>query len=148
MWKPRTAAEVLAALPDMSESEVFDAKAAPPGPKKAIDFAVDVAAMANDGGLLLYGVEEDKVANSYHDKPFVLAGESERVTDVVHQVMHDPPRIDIWEIPLPEDPARGFLAVAVPASPQAPHMVRNTFWGRSGTTNVRLTQGEIDRLYA
>jgi hypothetical protein len=135
-------------LPSLQESEIFDAKADVPGPGKAVDFAVDVAAMANDGGSIVYGIAEDKVTGTFHPHPIALAGQSERLSDVIHQLILDPPVFRVLDVPLPEDPSLGFLVLAVPASPLAPHMVKKAFWGRAGTINVKLSQGEVDRLYA
>jgi hypothetical protein len=148
MWKPKTAGQVFEALADLQESEVFDAKAAVPAANKASDFAVDVAAMANDGGSIVYGIAEDKSLGAFVAAPISLAGQSERLSDVVNRLIQDPPRFQVWDIPLPDDPAHGFLVMAVPPSPLAPHMVKNAFWGRAGTINVKLSQGVVDRLYA
>ncbi len=62
MWMPASESEILAAIEagDLIETATFDAKAALPAKGKSKDLAIDVAAMANDGGTLLYGVGEDE----------------------------------------------------------------------------------------
>ena len=60
MWVPESAEEVerVFSAGELPETEVFDAKAALPEPKRNADLAWDVAAMSTDGGVLLYGVGE------------------------------------------------------------------------------------------
>jgi hypothetical protein len=45
---------------DLSETAIFDAKIALPKRGKSRDLAIDVAALENDRGTLLYGVGEDE----------------------------------------------------------------------------------------
>ena len=108
VWKPTDADAIQDALASLQESQVFDAKAEVPGPKKATDFAVDVAAMANDGGSIVYGIAEDTTTGSFTASPIVLGGQSERLSDVVQQLIQDPPRFQVWDVPLRSDPTRGF----------------------------------------
>src|SRR6266568_1455287 len=49
-------------------------------------------------------------------------------------------------VPNPADRTRGFLVIEVPASPDSPHMVDGTYWGRSETGKVRLSDHEVERL--
>jgi len=86
------------------------------------DIAKDVAAMANNGGVLVYGIDEDEHKRPTILAPIALRGQRERIDAVVHTSIA-PPQIQIDEHPLGSDPERGYLVVAVPASPQAPHMV-------------------------
>ena len=62
MWIPTAESEILAAIEagGLTETATFDAKEALPAKGKSKDLAIDVAAMANDGGTLLYGVGEDE----------------------------------------------------------------------------------------
>jgi hypothetical protein len=57
---------------DLSETAIFDAKIAFPKRGKSRDLAIDVAAMANDGGTLLYGVGEDEHGRLTVPNPFEL----------------------------------------------------------------------------
>ncbi|MDQ3302895.1 MAG: ATP-binding protein [Actinomycetota bacterium] len=96
--------------------------------------AVDVAAMANDGGTLLYGVDEDDHGEPAVRTPIQLDGARERVDQIVRTCISEPPDIEIRAIPTEEDEGKGYLVVAVPLSPRAPHMVTvgkdNRYYGR------------------
>jgi hypothetical protein len=152
MWIPTTEQEILAAIEtgDLVETASFDAKSQLPAKGKHIDLAVDVAAMTSDGGSLLYGVgEKDRRPTVL--QPFRLAGARERVDQIVRTSISEPPDIDVREIPTDQDSSLGYLVVAVPPSPRAPHMVtvgkEYRYYGRSATGNVPLTEGEVARLY-
>jgi len=153
MWVPATEHEILAAIEakDLVETASFDAKASLPAKGKSKDLAIDVAAMSNDGGTLLYGVGEDENGRPTVPQPFKLAGARERVDQIVRTSVSEPPDIQVREIQTNEDPSLGYLVVAVPPSPRAPHMVtvgkEYRYYGRSATGNVPLTEGEVARLY-
>jgi len=105
-----------------------------------------------DGGTLLYGIGEDEHGRPRIPKPIELVGAAERVSQIVQSCISEPPAIEVREIPSEDDPARGYLAVVVPPSPQAPHMVTvggdNRYYGRNATGNARLNEGDVARLYA
>jgi hypothetical protein len=153
MWVPATEHEILAAIEakDLVETASFDAKASLPAKGKSKDLAIDVAAMSNDGGTLLYGVGEDEDRRPTVPQPFKLAGARERVDQIVRTSISEPPDIQVREIQTNEDPSLGYLVVAVSPSPRAPHMVtvgkEYRYYGRSATGNVPLTEGEVARLY-
>jgi hypothetical protein len=136
---------------DLVETASFDAKAALPAKGKSKDLAIDVAAMANDGGTLLYGVGEDENDRPTIPQPFRLAGARERVDQIVRTSISEPPDIQVRELPTDEDASLGYLVIAVPPSPRAPHMVtvgkEYRYYGRGDTDNVLLTEGEVARLY-
>src|SRR5215208_2352267 len=152
MWIPESELEILAAIEAeaLVETSTFDAKASLPAKGKSKDLAIDVAAMANDGGTLLYGIGENEERRPTVPQPFGLAGARERVDQIVQTSISEPPDIQVREIPT-DDPSLGYLAVAVPPSPRAPHMVTvgkdYRFYGRSDTGNVLLSEGEVARLY-
>jgi hypothetical protein len=153
MWMPASEQEILAAIEagDLIESASFDAKAALPAKGKSKDLAIDVAAMATDGGTLLYGVGEDEDDRPTVPRPFSLAGARERVDQIVRTSISEPPHIRVREIQTDDDSSCGYLVVAVPPSPRAPHMVtvgkEYRYYGRSDTGNVPLIEGEVARLY-
>jgi len=153
MWVRTTEHEILAAIEaeDLTETASFDAKASLPAKGKSKDLAVDVAAMANDGGTLLYGVGEDQNDRLTVLQPFVLLGARERVDQIIRTSISEPPTIEVHAIPTDDDPSIGYLVIAVPPSPRAPHMVTvgkdNRYYGRSATGNTPLTEGEVGRLY-
>jgi hypothetical protein len=85
MWMPATEQELLAAIEagDLVETASFDAKASLRAKGKSKDLAKDVAAMANDGGTLLYDVGEDENDRPTVPQPFRLAGARERVDQIL-----------------------------------------------------------------
>ncbi len=62
MWIPNSEDELLRAMKagELTETAILDVKRALPMKGKSKDLAIDVAAMANDGGTLIYGVGEDQ----------------------------------------------------------------------------------------
>jgi hypothetical protein len=153
MWIPASEEEILAAIDagDLIETATFDAKRALPSKGKSKDLAIDGAAMATDGGTLLYGVGENENREPTVPKPFSLAGARERVDQIVRTSISEPPAIEVRAIPTDDDPSLGYLVISVPASPRAPHMVtvgkEYRYYGRSATGNVPLSEGEVARLY-
>jgi hypothetical protein len=153
MWIPKSEHEILTAIDagDLVETASFDAKRSLPDKGKSKDLAIDVAAMANDGGTLLYGVGEDENDRPTVPQPFSLAGARERVDQIVRTSISEPPDIQVREVPTDEDTSLGYLVIAVPPSPRAPHMVTvgkvYRYYGRGDTGNVLLTEGEVARLY-
>jgi hypothetical protein len=153
VWIPRSEQEIMAAIEagSLVETATFDAKQALPAKGKSKDLAIDVAAMANDGGILLYGIGEDEHGRPTVPNPIGLSGAAERVDQIVRSSISEPPTIKLHSIPAEADPGVGFLVLAVPPSARAPHMVivgeENRYYGRSATGNVRLAEGEVARLY-
>jgi hypothetical protein len=125
MWIPESEQEISAAIEagDLVETSSFDAKRSLPTKGKSKDLAIDVAAMASDGGVLLYGVGEDEDRRPTVPQPFRLAGARERVDQIVRTSISEPPDIQVRTVPTDEDASLGYLVVAVPPSPRAPHMV-------------------------
>jgi schlafen family protein len=153
MWVPRTAREVEDAARSgaLAETSRFDAKAALPQPKKNAEVAKDIAAMATDGGVLLYGVAEDEHGQPTVSQPITLDGAADRVGQIVATSIAEVPFTELHPLPSDDDPAKGYLVVVVPQSARAPHMVivngDNRFYGRSATGNRILSEGEVARLY-
>jgi predicted HTH transcriptional regulator len=60
MWTPKSTDELESLVPQgvLEETAVLDFKRE--FPKKNSDFACDIAAMANDGGVIILGVDEDE----------------------------------------------------------------------------------------
>lgn len=151
MWIPASITELesLVTRGVLEESAFLDFKRELSSKSK--DIARDVAAMANDGGVLIVGVGEDEHGRPTILNPVQLTGEAERVLNILRSGVSDPPSIEIKSFTLADDPARGYLAIIIPPSPRAPHMVvlggENRFYGRSARGNVPLNEAEIARLY-
>lgn len=120
MWVPASADEVEAAIAArrLEETHTFDAKAIP---GRNRDIAIDVRAMTPDGGSLLYGVAEDDDGRPTVPAPFALAGERERIDQIVATSIVEVPVVSIRELPSASHPSVGYIAVAVPQSARAPH---------------------------
>ncbi len=60
MWIPKSEEEIVNAVNSdaLEESAIFDAKVELPS--KNIEIAKDIAAMSNDGGVIIYGIGEDE----------------------------------------------------------------------------------------
>lgn len=149
MWFPQSADELLTALSDAAETTYIDYKRELPARKDNDEIAVDVAAMAVEGGVLIYGVAEDKALTTFTPYPIPLVGQAERIDNVVRAHTEGL----VFSVRTYLDPDRageglGYVVVVVPPSPLAPHNVEGRgMYGRGPTGNRLLTQGEIDRLY-
>src|SRR5215210_2455232 len=106
MWIPEFEGELVRAIEagDLVETATFDAKADLPKKGKSKDLAIDVAAMANDGGTLLYGVGEDDHGRPTVLRPIELAGTRERVNHIVRSCISEPPAIETRVIPKESEP--------------------------------------------
>ncbi|WP_367127863.1 helix-turn-helix domain-containing protein [Saccharothrix sp. HUAS TT1] len=139
----------------MAEAEDLDWKQAFPPPgveKKWWDAAKDVAAMANTGGgLIVYGVAEQReradrlvgVTDGAQAQGMLQAWVTRWVKPLV-----DGLRIEVLDNP---DGGPGLVVVAVPASPNAPHVVGEKnemgFPYRYGAHTNWMTENEIERAY-
>jgi hypothetical protein len=150
-WQPRTLVDVQAAIDDgtIRESHWLDAKKALNGNAPAkVELARDLASFANDGGLLLVGVSEDKRAGTFSLSPIELAGIAEMV-DQVARARCDPPMfVKCHPIADVDDVERGVMVIEIPPSPLAPHMVDCRYHGRSDSTKYNLSDAEVMRLFA
>ncbi len=145
MWHPRTWKDVVDAAAGglLDESPWVDLKKLlKPGKPGNNDLAVDAAAMALDGGMLLYGVE-DHDSHAGKVVGVELAGLADRVDQVVRSKIHPPLMVRSVEIEDPARPGWGCLLVIVPPSPQAPHMVDNVYYGRSDRGNRKLSDQDV-----
>lgn len=154
MWKPATSDQLLRAIEAGSlphEAAAFEVKAQLPASKTSRDIAVDVAAMATAGGVIIYGVLENKEGMTFSATPVELAGAKDRISDVVTANVRERIDFDIRLLPLNDEPTRGFVVLDIPASPRAPHMVETKgefrFYGRVPGGNAVLTEAQIALLY-
>jgi hypothetical protein len=152
MWIPKDEQEIVSAMTNgsLEETLTFDAKREIP--LKNIDTAKDVSALANTaGGVLLYGVDEDRDGRLTVLNPIVLENQRERIDQIVRSSVDEVPRFTISRIETQTDSSKGYLVVVVPPSERAPHMVvvkgERRFYGRGETGNYILSQTEVGRLY-
>jgi hypothetical protein len=155
MWVPDSATELEAAVRTgaVVESASLDAKRELPAANKNVEIAVDVSAMAVDGGTIIYGLDEDEDGRVSGLAPFELAGAAERVDQVVRSSVAEVPFFETKRLELQDGPRRGYLIVVVPPSARAPHQIvargkyEGRFYGRGPTGNRLLGQGDVARLY-
>ena len=155
VWIPPDTETIQRATADgsLEETHSFDGKREMPSTDgKRVDLACDVCAMTVDGGVLLYGVDEDEAGRLVVDTPIDLGGAAERVDQIVQTGIAEVPLIRTRRYELPDDPSRGYLAVIVPRSARAPHMVivkgRNRYYARGEKGHRVLGEAEVARLYA
>lgn len=152
MWVPDSAEQIanFAENNNLNETATFDAKA-PDALDSTKEMAKDIAAMSTEGGVILYGVREDEHGNPTVLQPFELKDTKERISNAVQTCIQPPPQIEVIPFPLDDNPSEGFVAVRVPPSPEAPHMVTKNndsrYYGRNGPSNVRLQAGQVERLF-
>ncbi|HEY5266246.1 MAG TPA: ATP-binding protein [Acidimicrobiales bacterium] len=148
MWIPRSLNELVFALPGITETSHLELKEQLPITARNGDLAKDVASLTSDGGVIIYGVREDRSTQSFSLAPIDLTGVRERVASIVGSRVEGSPYIETLTIDDETGSGKGFLVVHVPESPMAPHMVDGIgFFGRFDTVTRMLTAGDIDRLY-
>ncbi|MCO1597419.1 ATP-binding protein [Micromonospora sp. RHAY321] len=121
--------------------------------------AGDVAALANTGGgVIVLGVEEDDQARATK-APGVAISDAEvaRMRQSIASLVAPMPAVDILTVPEPttgvgdDDTQQGFIVVAVPRSPGAPHAVLINdglrFPVRNGATTRYLSEPEVATAY-
>lgn len=113
----------------------------------------DVAALANTaGGVIVLGIEEDEQARASSASGILITdAEVARIHQVVASLVAPMPALDV--IPVIEDRAtsRGFILLAVPRSPSAPHAVLINdglrYPRRNGATTRYLSEPEVATAY-
>ena len=118
-------------------------------PKREVheELARDLASLAVRGGYLVFGVEEDKAAHTFTVVNIPLPAHLDQTVNQVARDFIDPPLLVAPTLLIsPGSLGDGMMVVEVPESPDAPHMVGGTYYGRSETGRVKLTDNEVERL--
>jgi hypothetical protein len=111
------------------------------------EMASDLAALANDSGVLVVGVAKDRTTGrSIGLTPFALKGFVERVEQVARTFLDPPLNVDCTTLADPAGPARGIALIRVPASALAPHQATERYFGRNERTTYRLSDAEVEAL--
>jgi hypothetical protein len=112
------------------------------------ELAKDVAAMTVNGGVLIYGVEEDqktRIAMAIHK--FALGGIEERIRQTIGSRVAPVPEIDVLPVTEKAGDRDGVVVLVVPPSSLVPHQANYRYPRRSGTTTDYLEEPEVARLY-
>jgi len=114
------------------------------------DLARDLAAMANtEGGVIIYGIEQDSTGRARDLRPFAVSGAAERVTLVAQNALDEALALgEVRSIVSEDQRDLGFLVVEVPRSGRAPHFHQGTAWGRTSRGNAPLTRRRVGELLA
>lgn len=132
----------------VEESRRLEFKRRLPESGKNHDLAKLIAAMANtEGGMILYGVEEDDDGRADGLNAIDLKDAAERVNLVADSKIDE--RVELEDTrSIVEADSEGYLVVVVPESERAPHFVRYVAWGRTTKGNTRLGRRQIGELFA
>lgn len=134
----------------IEESARLEFKRQLPEPGKNDDLAKDMTAMANtEGGVIIYGIEQDNTGRAKELRPFSVSGASERVTLVAQNSLDESLTLAaVHSIVSEEEKGLGFLVVEVPRSDRAPHFYQGAAWGRTSKGNAPLTRRRVGELFA
>ncbi|WP_156747445.1 helix-turn-helix domain-containing protein [Mycobacterium sp. E2462] len=144
-WRPATLQELSEAINNglIEENHFLDFKRVlRSGQSANRDIARDIAAFAIDGGVILIGVDEGPPVSI---NPIPLKGLAERVEQIGLMAVTEPVSVAATLLRTTNDPESGVLAVEVPASPRAPHMVDGRYYARGDKTNFALSDQEVFR---
>lgn len=146
MWRPGSWSELEALLGQAEESPSLDFKRQLAG--ENAELAKDLAAMTVNGGVLVYGVEENRATGLACElRPFALRGVEERLRQVAGSRIAPTPDFGGELLASPADAGVGVVVVVVPPSLSAPHQVDGRYPCRRGTTTGLLAEAEVERLY-
>lgn len=148
-WTPKTWDDVIGAAAGglLDESSWLELKADLPAANAAsnLETARDLASLTLDGGLYVVGIRDEK------GKAGDVVGADvttlpDRIVQLAATRISPPLALRPHVVPHPTEPHKGCLVVAVPASPDAPHMVDQRYWGRSPDGKRPLNDPEVRRL--
>ncbi|WP_158647268.1 helix-turn-helix domain-containing protein [Actinoplanes sp. ATCC 53533] len=146
-WEPESYAE---AIDDITNGRVFEHHylelKTEYKPNQNEEMRGDIAALANDSGVLIVGVEEDKATRkAVQLRPIALAGFIERVENATRTL--DPPlHVECHELVDPDDETRGIVFIRVSASALAPHQANKRYYGRDECSTYRLADAQVEAL--
>jgi hypothetical protein len=152
MWMPCTEEEIVNLVKYNALTMTTTFAARRDVPEQNLELAADIAAMANDGGVIIYGIDARFDGRYTRLAPVNITAGIERVRAIVATSIAEPPAVTIQPISSSADPAMGFLVLAIPASVRAPHMViaegDYRYYGRTPTGVTVMPEAAIARLYS
>lgn len=149
-WTPKTEADLEAAVTGglLEENHHLDLKRAPNSKGDNKELARDLSSFAVDGGTLIIGVQENKESRTFELAPQPLNGLPEKIEQVARTIPDPPLTIVTEEISVAANDETGYLIVHIPASPVAPHMVDNRYFGRGDKTKYQMGDAQVVALHA
>lgn len=148
-YRPTTLADVqLLVSQHVEESVHLDFKRQLPPSGENDRIAKLLSAFANsDGGVVVYGIDEDDQGRADSLTPVPLKGALERLDSVAHS-LDGPVAHESLSLSFPSDRKSGFLVVTVPRSTRAPHFHKGTAWGKLPREIAPLNRRQIGELFA
>ncbi|MFB8085038.1 helix-turn-helix domain-containing protein [Streptomyces sp. NPDC055992] len=148
-WVPKTEADLQAACDGglFEESHHLDLKKAPSTKGDNKELARDLSSFAVYGGTLIIGVQENKESRTFELAPQPLNGLPEKIEQVARTIPDPPLTVITEEIGSSADDGTGYVIVHIPASPVAPHMVDNRYFGRGDKTKYQMGDAEVVALH-
>jgi hypothetical protein len=133
----------------LDETHWVELKEAVPASSKPanLELAKDLASLSVEGGVLIVGIEDENGAAG-GVVGADLSGLETRIDQVTGGRISPPLSVTLDVIDKPDTPGIGVLAVTVPASEVAPHMVDGQYWGRGAQRKRVLSDDEVRRLLA
>lgn len=112
-----------------------------------LELARDMASLAERGGYLIYGVNEDKANHTFTVVDMPLPAHLDQTIDQVARDLITPPlMVTPTLLTNLATPGHGLMLIEVPESPDAPHMVESIYYGRSETGKIPLTDDRVEHL--
>lgn len=138
----------------VTETDQLDWKGALPTKAESLEFAKDVAAMANSGGgMVVYGVFEDEMTSAAREIAGVEGwgdAEQRRLRAVAYSTIR-PPVHGLTFDAVRLDDERHVVALLVPPSPDSPHLVWSggnfTAPIRYGATTAYMSERQLEQGY-
>lgn len=113
------------------------------------ELARDLAQFALDGGVLVFGVDEDKVDHSFSLTPFEMPdGALERIEQIAQTICQPPLPVAPRYVASEEISGAGYIVVDVPISALAPHMVDGRYLARGETQKQYLDDTSVRAILA
>lgn len=133
---------------EFKEARSFDRS----DPRKKMEIGKDISAFANaDGGIIIYGITEDKKDRVARSTSFIdgTIYSNEWIEQVIHGNINRP-IIGIRIFPITfNDITESVYIIKIPASPLAPHMASDKYYYRRYNFKVlQMEEYEVRNLYA
>ncbi len=150
MFVPKTLDDLRRIVKErLEETTWLEFKRQLPGSGNNNDIAKDLAAFANaEGGVIIYGIEEDNAGRAKALTPFPISGVGERVTLVAQRLDETLALRSVTTVLADGAADEGFVIVEVPPSERAPHLFRGLALGRTSKGNAPLTRRQTGELFA